>query len=207
MKKLFLPSLAKAINACLALDPESKQRLHKLLGKAITIELLPFHFIFQCVFTEHGVNIQRDEMLQTETSIRGTPMQMLGVMLTKENRHRFFAEDLIIEGNAELGQQVVELFDELQIDWEEYLSHFVGDVPAYHTGRFIRSMGDWLRKADKTFSQNVNEYIHEEAACLPPREALNDFFSEIDTLRMDVDRVEARIKNLKAHLIEDEVRQ
>ena len=42
----FLPSLSKAINAYLALDPESKHRLHDLQGKTITVELLPFHFIF-----------------------------------------------------------------------------------------------------------------------------------------------------------------
>ncbi len=203
---MLLPSLTKAINAYLRLDPESNGRLLKLKGKAITIELLPFHFVFQCVFHEDHVELQQDELLHTDTKIRGTPLHMLGVMLIKDNRQRFFAEDLVIEGNAEFGQQVVELFDELQIDWEEYLSRFLGDVPAYHVGRFLRGINGWLRDTEKAFAQNVNEYMHEEALFLPAREALQDFFAEIDTLRMDVDRVEAKINHLHAFL-NDEVKQ
>ncbi len=118
-------------------------------------------------------------------------------MITKDNRHRFFAEDLIIEGNAEIGQQVIELFDELQIDWEDHLSHFVGDIPAYHAGRILSGMSKWLLGTEQTLAQNIKEYLHEEAEYVPTREALQDFFSEIDTLRMDVDRIEARINHLR----------
>lgn len=204
MKKMFLSSLSKAMNTYLKLDPESQARMKKLNGKAIAIELLPFHFTFQCIFAENSVEVKSDELLETDTQIRGTPMQMLGVMMTKDNRHRFFAEDVIMTGNAELGQQVIALFDELDIDWEEHLSQFVGDVPAYHVGRFMRKMSSWLRKSEDSFSQNVNEYVHEETEWFPTREALQTFFNDIDVLRMDVDRAEARLKNLREALIDKE---
>lgn len=200
MKKIIFPPLAKAINTYIDLDPESKQRVSKLHGKIIAIEFLPIHLTFQCLFTENGIDILTDEALEVDTTIRGTPLQMLGVMISKENRQRFFAEDLVIEGNAELGQQVVELFDHLHIDWEEYLSKAVGDVPAYHAGNFLRKVGSWLTQSEKNLGQNINEYVHEEAKWFPSREALQDFFDEIDSLRMDVDRVEARIKNLSINL-------
>lgn len=196
MKNIIFPSLAKAINAYIDLDPESQQRVSKLHGKIIAIEFLPIHLSFQCLFNENGINILTDETLEVDTTIRGTPMQMIGVMISKENRQRFFAEDLVIEGNAEIGQQVVELFDDLHIDWEEYLSKAVGDVPAYHATSFLRNLSSWLSQSEKSLSQNINEYVHEEAKWLPSREALQDFFNEIDDVRMDVDRLEARIKNL-----------
>lgn len=195
--------LTKMINAYLQLDPESSQRLQKLQGKAITIEFLPFHFIFQCVFTDQQVDIVSDELLPTETKICGTPLQMLNVMINKENRQQFFADDLTIQGNAELGQQVIDIFDELKIDWEEHLSHIIGDVPTHHLGRFIQTIGHWLKTTEKSFSQNMNEYLHEEAEWFPTREALQDFFREIDTLREDLDRIEARIKHIRASLIDD----
>jgi len=200
MSKFLFPALAKAINTGLGLDPESRQRLKKLQGKVITVEFLPFHIIFQCVFSHEGVAIQPDEQLAAEAAIRGTPLQMLGAMMTKDNRQRFFAEDLIIEGNAELAQQVVDLFDELDIDWEEQLSRIVGDVPAYHAGRLLRGARQWLRTATDSFTENVTEYMHEEVRWVPAREALQDYFNDIDALRMDVDRVEAKIQNLRAIL-------
>jgi len=207
MNKFFLASLTKSINAYLDLDPESRQRLKKLQGKAITIELLPLKFIFQFMFSDNGVKLEADELHPADTKIRGTPLQMLAVAMTRDNRHRFFAEDLIIEGNAELGQQVIELFDDLNIDWEDSLSRFIGDIPAYHASRIVRKVNAWLGEVETTLTQNMNEYIHEEAQWLPAREALQDFFSEIDSLRMDVDRMEARISNLRTHLINDEAKQ
>jgi ubiquinone biosynthesis protein UbiJ len=197
MKKLFIPMITKAINAYLGLDPESKQRLLPLKGRVATIELLPLHFTFQLELTEQGIEIHPDEALMAETKIIGTPLQMLGMMMNKDHRHRFFADDLKIEGNAELGQQLVGLFDELDIDWEEYLSHFVGDVSAHHASRVIRNISKWLSETEKTFTENINEYIHEEAEWFPTREALNDFFNDIDKLRMDLDRLEAKVKHLK----------
>ena len=200
MKNFLLPALTKAINTYLDLDPESKDRLRKLSGKAITIELLPFHFVFQCCFYADSIAIQTDSLLETETNIRGTPLQMLGVMMTKENRQRFFADDIRIEGNAELAQDVIALFDELDIDWEENLSRFIGDVPAFRVGNVLRDATTWLKQAKETLTQDVNEYVHEEAMWFPNRESLQDFFADIDTLRMDVDRIEARVKQLREKL-------
>ncbi len=200
MKKIIFSSIAKAINTSLGLDPESRHRLQKLRGKTITIELLPFHLTFQCVFSEDGVAVQESETLAAATIIRGTPLQMLGAMTAKEDRQRFFAEDLTIEGDAEVAQQVVELFDELDIDWEEQLSKLVGDVPAYHAGRLLRGARKFLHTASSSLMANFTEYTQEEARWLPAREALQDYFNDIDTLRMDVDRVEAKIQNLLAQL-------
>jgi ubiquinone biosynthesis accessory factor UbiJ len=204
MKNFFLNAITKALNTYLRLDPDSKLRLKKLQGKTIAVELLPFHLTFQCVFTAHGMKIHTDDVLVTDAKISGTPLQMLNVMMTKENRQRFFADDLSITGDAEIAQQVVDLFDELQIDWEEYLSMLVGDVPAHQVGRFIKNIETWLRKSEESFIDNVNEYVHEEAQWLPASEALQDFFAEIDTLRMDVDRIEARVNKLLSLYAENE---
>ena len=205
MNKFFLSSLAKTINTYLQLDPLSKNRLQKLQQHVITIEFLPFHFIFQCSFTEEGVKIHPHELQDAQTKICGTPLQMLSTVILKEDRHHFFAEDLVISGNAEVGQQLIELFDELKIDWEEYLSKMVGDVPAYHTTRVITNISQWLQNTEKAFTQDVNEFLHEEITCLPPREALQDFFDDIDNLRMDVDRIEAKINLLKEHFMDREI--
>jgi len=200
MKKIIFSSIAKAINASLGLDPESHQRLQKLRGKTISIELLPLHLTFQCIFHDDGVAVQEGDALAAATIIRGTPLQMLGAMTSKEDRQRFFSEDLAIEGDAEVAQQVVELFDELDIDWEEQLSKLIGDVPAYHAGRLLRGARKFLHSASTSLMENFTEYAQEEARWLPAREALQDYFNDIDTLRMDVDRAEAKLQNLLAQL-------
>ncbi|VVC76869.1 hypothetical protein AQUSIP_21960 [Aquicella siphonis] len=198
MNQTFLNFLSRAMNACLDLDPDSRKRIKKMHGKCISIELLPLHFVFQCTFDDTAIHLHTGENQAAETRLRGTPLQMLGIMLNQENRQRFFAEDVVIEGNAELGQQVIELFDHLQIDWEEHLSRLIGDAPAYHAGRLMNRVQSWLKDTQDNLAMDINGYIHEEAKWLPAREALQDFFSEIDAIRMDVDRAEASILHLQS---------
>ncbi|OGT41781.1 MAG: hypothetical protein A3F42_02115 [Gammaproteobacteria bacterium RIFCSPHIGHO2_12_FULL_37_34] len=196
MNKLFLSLLTKAMNTYLRFDPESTLRLQKLQGNVIAFELLPFHFTFQCLFNENGMVIVSDCSHLAKTTIRGTPLHMLGFALASDQRQQFFAEDIMIEGDAELGQQVIALFDELDIDWEEYASKIIGDIPAYHINRHLHQMSRWINKTKTTFAQYVNEYLHEEKTWFPTHEALQDLFRDIDTLRMDVDRIEARVTTL-----------
>lgn len=197
MKKIFLPVITKAMNAYLQLDSNSVNRLKKLKGKAVTLELLPMHFTFHCIFDNDSMQIETEALKITQATIRGTPLQIVNVILTKDNRHQFFADDIKIEGDAEIAQQVISLFDELNIDWENELSQIIGDVPAYHIGRVIHQIGNWISNTAQSFNHDINEYIHEEANWFPPSEALQNFFADIDTLRMDIDRAEARILALK----------
>ena len=196
LNTFFLPILSKCMNAYLHLDPNSVSRLQYLDGHIITIELLPFHFIFQCVFTADGVHLFQHENKIADTKIIGTPLRLMQVMINKKHRQQFFSDDVKIEGNAEIGQQVIALFDELEIDDEALFAQFIGDVPAYHTKRFLQRTKKWLKKTDDSLTQQIRDYLHEEKTLYPSREALQDFYQDIDLLRMDVDRMEAKIKHI-----------
>ncbi len=198
IKDYFLNAFSTAINRYLHLDPASSDRLKLLNGKSIAVELLPIHVTLYCHFSLTGVTVQSDTLEATDAQLRGTPLQMMGAMLDKDNRQRFFAEDLQIEGNASVAQHALALFDQLHLDVDEHLSKWLGDIPAHHIGRTFRDMTGWLNKTKNTLLQNINEYVHEEALWLPQREALQDFFTDIDNLRMDVDRLEVRVKQLTA---------
>ena len=203
IKNSALSIMQSAINHYLSLDPQSAKRLHRLQGKVMHVELKPFGFLFQIEINNERVLLTTDNLQTPETIIRGTPLQMLGVAVSPSQRQRFFAEDVIIEGNAELGQQITHVFDNMDIDWEEYLSKLIGDVPAHHTGRFIRGATSWLRNAKEAFAQDMSDYLHEETLFLPNKELLQNFFNDIDILRMDIDRIEAKMNRLKESIKQD----
>ena len=197
MKNPFLPFVQKALNRYLTLDPESIHRIHELRGKIVKIHLNmipPLEFFLK--FNPQTIDVLAEFSNQPDLIIKGTPLSLLNLSLTKDKRKHFFGDNVSIAGNLELGQQVTDLFDQLEIDWEEYISHWVGDISAHQIGRAAEKLKKFSSRFKKSMSQNVNEYIHEEINVFPPKEALQDFFSDIDVLRMDVDRIEARIKNL-----------
>jgi ubiquinone biosynthesis protein UbiJ len=197
-KQFFCDTLQKALNKYLALDPESGTRMRELEGKLVALELLPLKITFYLRFTAGHATVTFDAVDMPETTIKGTPLRLLLLALVPHgDRQHFFADDVVMQGNPVLGQQVIELFDHLDIDWEEYAAKMVGDVPAHHAGNMMRNAKSFISKAKATITQNLNEYLHEEINVFPPVEALQDFFREVDVLRMDADRLQARVRRLQ----------
>ncbi len=186
--------IAAALNRYLALDSESKRRLLRLNNKVVTIELRGVGLTLQFIIAEEKIQLRWEDFLPADLTIKGTPLTFLHMHFVPEQRSRFFAEDVTVEGNMELAQQVLALFDDLEIDWEEQLSHYVGDVAAHHLGRAARDAKTFSQRLRRTLLKNVNEYTHEEIALFPPTEALQDFFRDVDELRMDVDRLAVRLE-------------
>lgn len=205
MQTLLLSSIEKALNAYLRTDTHSSKRLAKVAGRSVGMELIPFGINFICNFHPDSISVKLDDGEQTCARIKGTPLQLCGMLLDKDRRQQFFADDVTMEGDAELAQQVLHLFEHVHIDWEEHTSKWIGDVPAYQLGQFVKGIRSWLGKSGTSFSQDMNDYLHEEKAWFPQREELQEFFTDVDTIRMDTDRLEARLAHLQSLLNKEEM--
>ena len=99
------------------------------------------------------------------------------------------------------------ILDGIDIDWEEHLSRVTGDVLAHQVGNVARGMLEWGRNTLDTVSRDVAEYLHEESRDLPTRGEVDEFLARIDTLRLDVDRLEARVQRLQAWIVQGAARE
>lgn len=200
MKKLVIQAIEKALNSYLALDPESQTRLSYLNDKIVKVDLLGINLIFYLSFNQTTIKITSNIDTKADTTISGTPLRLLYMTVSRGNRQQFFSDDVAIQGNLEIGQHVIDLFDDLEVDWEEFLSKWIGDAPANFLGRLGRQLKAWGQQAHDTLVMDVNEYVHEEINIFPPLEALQDFFHEVDLTRMDADRLEAKVMQLQKTL-------
>jgi len=189
-------ALEVAINQVLQLDPDSVARLPALQGKVIAIELRGLDLAFYLIPQADRLNLYGHFEGQPDTVLRGTPLALARMGVAKDAGDVLFAGDVEISGDVELGQQFRALLDQLDIDWEEHLSQFTGDLVAHKVGNLVRGAMDWGQKTLNTLGQDAAEYLQEESGDLPSRAEVEAFLAQVDTLRSDVDRLEARLQRL-----------
>ena len=103
-----------------------------------------------------------------------------------------------LTGDEELALQFQNMLRYGRPDLDEELSGGVGDVVAHTVGEFARSVGRWGKEARSTLRQNVSEYLQEESRTVPSRYETDVFRKQVESLRDDVTRFEARLKRSEA---------
>lgn len=105
--------------------------------------------------------------------------------------------DLNITGDAYTAQAFQKLLRFARPDAEEELARIVGDSAAYRAGQIARGFRDWVQDARSTIHTNMVEYLQEESRDIPSRYEVDRFAQQLDALRDDVARLEARIDRLR----------
>lgn len=193
---LALAPAEKILNSFLKLDSDTDKRLIPLAGKVIALEFPPFESRIYWLFTRDGIHLLDEYEGIVDVTLRGSPFSFL--RLTKQSSSAaIFASDITVIGDTETAQDFKILFANLNIDWEEQLSHLTGDVIAHQIGNLFREVSNWAKQSVNTLTQDITEYVQEEARWLPTRIELQDFFSQVDQVRNDTDRLEARLNFLE----------
>lgn len=194
-----LAGLEITLNRYLGLDPETLSRLAGLTGKLIAVELRGLGVTLYMAPHGGGIQLLRDFDGTPDAVISGTPVSLARVGLGEE-RGLLFAGEVEIRGDVTLGQRFEAVLREIDIDWEEQLSGFVGDVAAHQVGNLVREVLNWGAKSVDTFGRDISEYLQEESRYLPHRDEVNKFLAAVDVLRNDVERLEARVKRLHSRI-------
>jgi ubiquinone biosynthesis protein UbiJ len=91
-----------------------------------------------------------------------------------------------------VAQKFRELAMLLRPDVEEELSRLIGDTPAHQALRLVKTFTGFGRRAATTGVRNVAEYLAHERRDLVPGAEAEAFYRDIEKLREDLDRLEAR---------------
>lgn len=193
----ILSGLEQAINAALALDPATGQKLAALEGRVIAIEIRGTGRTLYMLPTLDGLKLMGHFDGTADTTLHGAPFALFRMGSGKPGEG-LFSGDVTIDGNVELGQRVQRIFQQLEIDWEEHLSRLTGDIIAHQVGNGVRNLVSWGRRAANTLGTDTAEYLQYETETLPTRIELEEFLRAVDELRLDADRVAARVRRLTA---------
>ncbi|MBV9345222.1 MAG: hypothetical protein JO341_09595 [Gammaproteobacteria bacterium] len=132
-----------------------------------------------------------------DAACRGGPFTLLA-LLGPAREATLRSGAVTVSGDAQLAEQFAELLALLRPDPEEELSLLTGDVAAHRLGGLARAGVDFTRRAASTGLRNLAEYLAHERRDLVPRTEAESFLRGVDTLREDLDRLQARLALLEA---------
>jgi ubiquinone biosynthesis protein UbiJ len=191
-----LSAVEAALNRYLALDPEGARGLAPLYGRIIGIEIQGLGTQVTLVPGPDRVQVFGVYDATPDCLIRGAPLALLRMMTAEQKDAEISKGAVEIEGDSTIAHDLAKALAGLDVDWEEQLARLVGDPIAHPVGQGVRGLAQWGRRSADVLTADLKEYLEEEARLLPTRYEVSDFLAQVDALRDDVERLEARVERL-----------
>jgi ubiquinone biosynthesis protein UbiJ len=184
-------------NRLLSLDEQVMQRCESLQGRCIELHVTDLDFRLYCHPGSWGMRLsQQKPAREIDATISGRVVALVNLSLQEDKISTSIRERVSIQGDASVAQRMQKILAELDIDWEEVLSEYTGDVLAYQIHKRAREAGDWFRESTLSLLQTTSEYIREEARLSPTQVEFERFQQQNTKLKHDVERSEARLRHL-----------
>ncbi len=188
---MLLSALEATLNRNIAASSAARALCMRLNGKSLRLQLtgMPMQFLLRA--EGERIQLKTDQNTPADALLSGSPLGLLS--LARQQAKSTSGSSVRIEGDAEVAQNFSELLKQAKPDVEEELSRVVGDVAAHQLGNTARSLLGFGRRVGDTLLQNVGEYLSEEGRDVPNKTEAEEFNRDVDTLRDDVERFEARL--------------
>ncbi|MGL5302726.1 MAG: ubiquinone biosynthesis accessory factor UbiJ [Aeromonas sp.] len=179
-------------NQLLALDTQSPARLRKLAGKVLKLELRELKPLW-LVFSERRLDVLAQHEGEADAQL-SLSLSALGLLKDPSALTRYIREGTLdLSGDPQLVQAFSVLVGELDIDWEEQLSCYTGDVVAHTVLRGARQTRQWVGREFCQSRSQLAEFITEEARLAPGPLEVASFNDDVEQLAQQLKRVELRL--------------
>lgn len=192
----LLRPVANLLNRNIAATTPARKLCLELDGKTIAIRVRDTALAMYFAFQDTVVSLTADTEAEPDVVITGS-LLTLANMASTGNERAIRTGELDLSGDAGTAKAFQDLLAYAKPDIEEELSTLIGDVAAHQLGEVARGISDWAREARSTMGTNIREYLQEESRDLPSRYEVDRFANQVDTLRDDVARLDARLGRLE----------
>lgn len=197
IKPIVVGALEVVLKKYLALDVDVSLLLKPLAGKVLAFKIMPLDWVVYLCPSSDNIQVLEHYQGEPDTVLIGSVATLALMSLSPNPMRSIFSGDVKIEGDMDTGRHFQRLFEQLDPDFEEALSHYTGDIIAHKTGQIVRTGYDWWQNTLDTLQLNISEFIQDETRDLPAQPEVDILFRQIDELRSDFDRLHARIERLQ----------
>ncbi len=190
--------LETAINRLLDLDENTPERLERLEGRMLQLDIEGIGITLFFAFNGQHVEVGTKSEHEPDTVISGSPYALFSMAVPDEIGKWGTPESRVtITGDANLARDLERLFSRLDPDWEGRLSQIFGDVWGHQVAAGLRAGAEQARESAESAGDMISEYLQRGQGPLLRPEEIEGFARDVDDTRAAVERLETRIRRME----------
>ncbi len=188
-----LASAETAMNRALQLDSTACSRLAPLAGQVIAIVCTRPAMTVYLIPLAEGIQLVQHWEAPADCTLTAPANLLLKLVTQADKTSVLHHPDVSLDGNSGLLMTLAEIFQSLELDWEYEAARWLGPLPTALLSKHLRSRRDWTLESARSLHLNMADYLAEESRTLVGRLEAQTRFNEIDQLKLNLDRLDARI--------------
>ena len=188
-----MASAETAVNRILSLDSTAPARLAPLAGKVIAVACTMPAITVYVIPLETGIQLAKEWHAPADCTLSAPANLLLKLATSADKSAVLHHPDVNLDGNSAVLMELADILQGLELDWEYEVSRWLGPLPTALISGHLRSRRDWMVQSAQSLHLNTVDYLAEESRTLVGRIEADMRFNEIDQLKLDLDRIDARI--------------
>ncbi|WP_145127193.1 SCP2 domain-containing protein [Pseudomonas sp. URMO17WK12:I11] len=196
----LLASAEHGLNRVLRMDSTALPRLAALEGKVIEIDCRQPAMQVFILPDEQGLMLASAWEGEVDCRLCAPAASLAHLALSRNKTAVLHSPHVALHGDTAALLDLFGILQDLELDWEYELQKWLGPVPTALIAGHIRLRTRWTRQGLARLSQSLSEYLAEESRTLVGKREAEAAFSELDAMKVDTERLEARILRLSRSL-------
>ena len=192
----LLASVEHGINRVLRLDSTALPRLAPLDGKVIAIDCRNPALHLFILPSDEGLLLASQWASPADCTLRAPASSLVQLALSRDKTAVLHSPQVELDGDSAALLDLFGVLQDLELDWEYEVSRWLGPVATQLLSGHLRNSAKWTRGSLSSLSQTASEYLAEESRTLVGQREAEARFGELDALKLDIERLEARFERL-----------
>ncbi len=192
--KLLLETLLtmsqNVVNYALSLDPHTQNALIELQNRCIALHVLSLEkTIYLHIDVQHiFLSVRAPKAVDVTITASGKSLWHLSQKTATPN------QEVQMQGNMHVAQKLSHILHGFQPDWEEALTHTLGDVAGHALAQTMRHAHEYVKQTAAYILKQGAAYVVDEDPMVAAKPSIEQFINEVDKVRTQCDRLLVRMR-------------
>lgn len=202
LDQLVLASIERGLNSVLQTDVPALKRLAALSGRVLEFRLQQSpHWRLFILPHAGGISLAQNWQVAADCCLSADAATFIALANSTDKRSVLHRQGTKIDGNSALLVEFSSIIQDLQLDWEYLLQQWLGPVASSLLAGHIKQRADWLRLGSSNLLDNLADYLAEESRLLVGRKEAKARFADLDELKLQLDRLQARVDIISQRVV------